>query len=143
MLGYGISSFDLPILISKMNLIDQQHKKSKNYPEWYWPLVETLRRACVIDLSYPVSDEISRYEKARGKFLSLENALQHERFKGLKFKNAKHIISDLMEKGAFSNKWEAVHYLWENDGERFKEYIEGDVYDTLLLAEELFARSKF
>ncbi|MDG7051927.1 MAG: hypothetical protein JRN19_05695 [Nitrososphaerota archaeon] len=140
LLGYGISDFDLPILSVKMRLLDERFRKDGKYLSGYWALRDTLRRAYIIDLIDPVRFEIAKVDRAPPHFLSLEAAIQHERFHGLPFRNAKHVVSDLMKERQL-NKWEAIHYLWMNDRERFREYIEGDVYDTLLLAEELLLKA--
>ncbi len=135
--GYGVSGFDLPILQLKMRRLDNKFKKEGRYTSGFWASRDTLRRGYFLDLVDPVRFEIGRVDNASPKFVNLETAIAHKRFQHLPFKNTKHIVSDL-EKGRNLDKWEAIHYLWENQREDFKKYIQGDVHDTLLLAEELF-----
>lgn len=136
-IGYGITDFDLPILLLKMRQFDNKFKKEGRYVPSYWAFRDTLRRGYFLDLVDPVRFEIGRVDNSSPKFVSLEKALSHSRFQHLPFKNTKGIVSDL-ENGTGRNKWEVIHHLWKNQRSEFIKYIEGDVHDAHLLAEEIF-----
>jgi DNA polymerase elongation subunit (family B) len=137
--GFGITDFDLPVLLLKMRQLDVRFKKERAYLPGYWAFRDTLRRAYFLDMVDPVRFEIGRTDNTSPKFVNLETVISHKRFQHLPFRNTKHIVSDLEERLKL-NKWEAIHHLWKsrNESDAFKQYIEGDVHDTLLLAEELF-----
>lgn len=137
--GYGITDFDLPVLLLKMRQLDIKFKKERTYTPGHWAFRDTLRRAYFLDMVDPVRFEIGRADNTSPKFVDLETAISHKRFQHLPFRNTKHIVSDLEEKLKL-NKWEVIYQLWKsrNESEDFKQYIEGDVHDSLLLTEELF-----
>lgn len=137
-LGYGISRFDLPVLLVKMRQLDNLFQQSGRYNSGYWAFRETLTSSYVLDMINPVRFEIARFDGSTAKFRSLEYAISHKRFQHLPFRKAKNIVSDL-SRGSKEKKWEIIYDLWKNDRDSFIEYIEGDVHDTLLLAEELFS----
>ena len=69
--------------------------------------------------------------------ISLEKTIAHKRFEHLQFMRTKNVVSDLITSSGM-NKWDAIHSLWKDNRKSFNHYIEGDVHDTLLLAEDLF-----
>jgi DNA polymerase elongation subunit (family B) len=136
MIGYGIGRFDLPVLLMKMRQLDNLFKQQGRYNSGYWAFRDTLTRSYILDMINPVRFEIANFDNVSPKMISLENAISHKRFVRLPFKNTKSIVSSMTSSGM--DKWNAIHSLWENNKESFHRYIEGDVHDTLLLAEELF-----
>lgn len=133
LVGYGIGIFDLPVFLTKMRRLDNLFKEQGKYQSGYWALRDALTRSFVLDAINPVRFEISNYDGNPPKFVSLEFAISHERFKKLPFKNTKKIVS-----GVEGDKWNVIRNLWKNDRKRFEQYIEGDVHDTLLLVEDIF-----
>lgn len=136
LLGYGISGFDLPVLLVKMRKLDETFKKDGRYHPGYWAFRDAITRSYVLDMINPVRFEVARFDNSKASFLSLEKAISHKRFEKLPFMKTKNIVSDLTSTGM--NKWDVIHNLWKNNKVDFNQYIEGDVHDTLLLAEELF-----
>jgi len=135
-IGYNIMRFDLPILLVKMRKLDETFKREGKYLPSYWAFRESLGRSYFLDMMDPVRFEIADFDNATPKIISLENAIAHKRFEHLPFKNTKGIVSNMISSGM--DKWTAVYNLWKNNRSSFEPYIEGDVHDTLLLAEELF-----
>jgi len=133
LIGYGISRFDFPILLLKMRQLDNLFKREGRYQSSYWAFRDTLTRTFVFDVINPVRFEIGKYDNTSPKFISLEKAICHKRFNHLPFKNTKNIVS-----GIEGDKWKIILNLWRNDRNSFKKYAEGDVHDTLLLAEDIF-----
>lgn len=136
LIGYGIRGFDLPILLIKTKQLEEYLEPNGYMPE-YWALIDTLRRSYILDIINRVKSEIARYTNNRPRRISLDDAINHDRFKHLPFKKTKYIVSDLLS-NSNNNKWAAIHKLWKEDRDKFIKYIEGDVHDTLLLAEDLF-----
>ncbi|MEX2193006.1 MAG: 3'-5' exonuclease [Nitrosarchaeum sp.] len=134
--GYASSVFDLPMLMLKMRTLDNQFKKDSRYQPGYWALRDTLGKCFSLDVFDPVRFEIARVENSSPKFMPLEKTLSHKRFEHLPFMRTKNVVSDMTNNGM--NKWDAIHNLWRDKRESFNQYIEGDVHDTLLLAEDLF-----
>jgi len=139
-IGYGITGFDLPILLFKMRQLDDKFKKEGKYLPSYWAFRDTLRRAYFLDMFDPVKFEIGRVDAAPPKSNSLENVIKHKRFQHLPFRNTKAIVSDLVKEPG-RDKWDVIHHLWKNQRGDYIKYIEGDVHDTHLLAEEMFKTS--
>ena len=141
-IGYGIGRFDLPILLIKMRQLDEEFKQSGRYNSGYWAFRDAMVRSYVVDMINPVRFEIAKAENSPPRFVSLEYAITHKRFERLPFRRTKNIVSQ-MTNNSTMNKWDAIRNLWQNNRESFNQYIEGDVHDTLLLAEELFDVKKF
>lgn len=137
MLGYGSSRFDLPILMLKIRTLDNQFRKDGRYQPGYWAFREAIGRGYFLDMIDPVRFEIARVDKSSPSMISLEKTIAHKRFGHLPFMRTKNVVSDLIT-GSGMNKWDAIHGLWKDDRKSFNQYIEGDVHDTLLLAEDLF-----
>lgn len=135
-IGYNIRRFDLPILSIKMRQLDELFKKDGRYQSGYWAFRDALTQSHVLDLINPVRFAIGRYDQKPSSFTSLENAIEHKRFQHLPFKKTKNIVSSLIDSS--HNKWDVIYKLWKENRADFDRYIEGDVHDTLLLAEELF-----
>lgn len=136
-IGYGIGRFDLPVLLVKMRQLDNMFRQGGKYQSGYWAFRDAVTRSYVLDMINPVRFEIARFDRDTPKFISLENTIAHKRFEQLPFMRTKNIVSDMM-KDLTKDKWNVIHGLWKNNRESFNKYIEGDVHDTLLLAEELF-----
>jgi hypothetical protein len=136
-MGYGLNSFDHPILTLKQIQLDAIFERNHSYTPAYWYLREVLSRSYFLDVIDPVRFEVAKFDSAKPRFLGLEQAMKHPRFAHLPFRGKKSIVSDLMTSRGM-NKWDAIHYLWQNDRPNFEEYITGDSYDTLLITEDLF-----
>jgi DNA polymerase elongation subunit (family B) len=137
LLGYGSSTFDLPIIMFKIKNLDERFKKDGRFQPGYWSLRDAMGKGYFLDVLDPVRFEIGRFDGTSSKFVKLENVISHKRFNSLPFMKTKNVVSDLMTSSGM-NKWEAVYSLWKNNRNSFNQYIEGDVHDTLLLAEDLF-----
>jgi DNA polymerase elongation subunit (family B) len=133
LVGFGNSRFDVPLLLLKMRRLDNLFKQNGLYQSGYWAFRDTLTRSYILDVINPVRFAIADYDNTSPKFVSLDFALKHPRFRHLPFKNSKGIVSNLN-----GDKWEIIRGLWKNDRKKFEQYIEGDVHDTLLLAEDIF-----
>jgi len=136
-IGYNIMRFDLPVLVLKMRQLDEKFKKSGKYQPEYWAFREALGRSYFLDMIDPIRFEIAKYDNVSPKFISLENAISHKRFSHISFMRTKNIVSNITNNST-TNKWDTIYNLWKSNRESFNKYIEGDVHDTLLLAEELF-----
>lgn len=133
MIGWNIRQFDQLILGLKLRQLDNLFKQRKEKPEpWYWGLRDAFVGSYVLDVMDPYKFETS------AKSGKLEDAIANPRFRHLKFKNTKHIVSSRMRANQSLTKGDVVHDLWKNDRKLFEQYIEGDAHDTLLIAEDLF-----
>lgn len=136
-IGYGIGRFDLPVLLIKMRQLDESFKQSGKYESGYWAFRDAMTRSYFLDMINPVRFEVANFDKTTPRFISLEYAINHKRFERLPFMKTKNLVSNSTNNSTM-NKWEVIHNLWKDDRASFDRYIEGDVHDTLLLAEELF-----
>ena len=138
LIGFNISRFDLLVLGLKMRQLDNLFKQQRKYEPWYWALREALGGSYVLDMIDHTRFEIAKHDKTSPKFVQLETAIAHPRFKHLTFKSTKRIVSSRMSADQGHTKLDVIHDLWKNDRQLFEQYIEGDVHDTLLIAEDLF-----
>lgn len=134
LIGYGISRFDLPILLFKMRQLDNIFELQRVYSKEYWAFRDTITQSYILDIINPVRFVIAKHDNARPSFKPLEAIITHPLFSSLPFRNNKQIISN----SSGHEKWNIIYELWKNNREDFVKYIEGDSYNTLLIAEELF-----
>lgn len=139
LIGFNINTFDKPVLALKLRQLDNTFKKEGKRHPWYWALRDAIGRSHVLDIIDSTRFEIAEHDGKNPSFVQLEDAINHPRFRHLPFKNTKHIVSSRMTADPYS-KWDVIHDLWQNDRRLFEQYIEGDVHDTLLIAEDLFCR---
>lgn len=137
-IGYGIGRFDLPVLLVKMRQLDNMFRQDGKYQSGYWAFRDAITRSYVLDMINPVRFEVAKFDGSTPKFISLENTIAHKRFEHLPFLRTKNIVST-MTNTSTDNKWDVIYNLWKNNRNSFNQYVEGDVHDTLLLAEELFS----
>lgn len=138
LVGYNIGRFDLPVFLVKTRRLDSLFKDAQGkYKPGYWAFRDATTQSYILDVLNQVKFEIANHDKTTPRFVSLEAAIAHQRFKHLPFKNTKRIVS-----GVEGDKWDVIRNLWQNDRKKFEEYIEGDVHDTLLLAEDIFGIKK-
>jgi len=143
MVGYNICGYDFPLLNIKMKKYDDWLRQNtpvdsstgkQIYPKEYWALKDALTRSYVLDIMHVSRFRIARHDNAPPKYLKLKDVLEHEIFSHLALKKKKH----LAEGDAQQNKGEKVFSLWQNKDPALVEYLEADVHDTLLIAEEIF-----
>jgi hypothetical protein len=140
LIGYGIGRFDAPVLSLKLRKLETMLKTDGKFPDWYWALRQAITRSYVLDMMDPVRFELGRHDGTGPKFVDLEHAICHRRFKHLPFMKTKHLVSSRMNQGGreAKSKYEVIYDLWKNDRRSFEKYVKGDVHDTLLIAEDLF-----
>lgn len=138
LIGFNIRRFDLLIFGLKLRRLDNMFKQGRNYEPWYWALRDAFGGSCILDMIDPIRFEVAKHDKTRPKFVQLETAIAHPRFRRLTFRNTKNIVSSRMKADPSLTKWDVIHDLWKNDRKLFEQYIEGDVHDTLLIAEDIF-----
>jgi DNA polymerase elongation subunit (family B) len=136
LLGYNISGYDYPLLNLKLKWYDEYHRDRGNarYPREYWSLKDALTRAYVLDIMHPLRFELARLEQSTPKYRSLSSVVSHPRFASLPLKRLKH----LAEGSTTEEKGKRIYEMWRSNDPDFERYLEGDVHDTLLLAEELY-----
>lgn len=146
--GYNIISFDLPVLMEKLELWNKRLKSMGNNDKNYWCLRDAFGKAYVIDIMWAVREEMHKDSgRSAQRLPSLEEAIRYfsSRPNHPDFKNTKGILDEAARRcGELckSDKWEVIKYLWRKEQKNFKDYIEGDAHDTLLLAEMLFGEGK-
>lgn len=138
LIGFNIRLFDLLVLGLKLRQLDNLFKQERKYEPWYWALRDAIGGSYILDMMDPIRFEIARHDKTNPKFVQLEAAIAHPRFRHLTFRNTKNIVSSRMSAHQGHTKWNVIYDLWKNDRKLFEQYIEGDVHDTLLIAEDIF-----
>ena len=66
--------------------------------------------------------------------ISLAKVVAHPRFAGLALRRLKHLADGPTKE----DKGRIIYEMWKSNNPDFERYLEADVYDTLLLAEEVF-----
>jgi len=123
--GYSHRGYDIPLLAAK------KQKYRHRFGEIPWRLVDLVEQAAHIDLHHPLKHK--PYEAK-----TLEAALNHTEFSHLTFKRQKHLVPSRGEEKA-----KAIHRLWRENQAQFKEYMEGDAVNPLLIAEHLIKTKSY
>jgi hypothetical protein len=140
LLGYNISGYDFPLLILKLKWLEEYFKRKSGpdakprYPQEYWALKDALTRTYVLDLMHPLRFAIAQSDNTTPKYKSLEDVVNHARYASLKLMRRKGILKVATSEG----KGKLIYEMWKMRDPNFNLYLEGDVHDVLLLAEELY-----
>jgi len=140
LLGYNIAGYDYPLLSMKLkwhdDLLRAQVPEGERpvFPREYWALKDALTRAFVLDMMHPLRYAIAAHDNSTPKYKSLSDVVSHARFEKVALMRRKQLAAgtDTEHKG------KVIYDLWKNKNPDFERYLEGDVHDVLLLAEELF-----
>lgn len=118
-LGYGIRQYDIPLLAIKKQYYGEYMKNRKEF----WRIVDFVESALHIDLYH-----ILKYKGYR----KFDHVINSEEFASLPLKRTKNIVT-----GERAEKAIKIYELWEKNRDQLKEYVEGDVHDSLLIAEKI------
>jgi len=140
LLGYNIAGYDYPLLNMKLKWHDDLLRASvpdgekPHFPREYWALKDALTRAYVLDMMHPLRYAIAEHDKTTAKYKPLSDVVSHARFEKVALMRRKQLAAgtDTEHKG------KVIYDLWRTHNPDFERYLEGDVHDVLLLAEELF-----
>jgi DNA polymerase elongation subunit (family B) len=122
--GYNIRQYDIPLLVFKK----EKYQKRYNLSLWeIGKIVDVTELAAIIDL-YHILKYILKYMR----YKNLEEALSAQEFKHLQLRRTRHLVPTNREE-----KGKEIYRLWKESKETLKEYLEGEVYDFLLIAEYL------
>lgn len=140
LVGYNIHRFDLLVLLNKLRSLENSFRQGNvKLPKEYWNLRDAFTNSFILDVMDHVKFEIADRSDGILQPITLEKAINHPLFSHLPFKNTKHIVTNMIKNPDDKNeKWEIIHTLWKDNRHLFEEYIEGDVHDTLLIAEDIF-----
>ena len=140
LLGYNIAGYDYPLLCMKLKWHDDLLRarmpegEKPHFPREYWSLKDALTRAYVLDMMHPLRYEIAAHDNLTPKYKSLADVVAHARFEKIALMRRK----QLAQGTDTENKGKVIYDLWRNHDPNFERYLEGDVHDVLLLAEELY-----
>ncbi|MFA5929852.1 MAG: hypothetical protein WC861_03130 [Candidatus Micrarchaeia archaeon] len=158
LLGYNIAGYDYPLLNMKLKWHDDLLRarlpdarfaaqngapssprleaggQKPIFPREYWALKDALTRAYVLDMMHPLRYAIAAHDNLTPKYKSLSDVVSHARFEKVALMRRK----QLAQGTDTENKGKVIYDLWRNHDPNFERYLEGDVHDVLLLAEELF-----
>ncbi len=118
-LGYGMRQYDIPLLAIKKQYYGEHMKSRKEF----WRIVDFVESALHIDLYH-----ILKYKGYR----KFDQVINSEEFASLPLKRTKNIVT-----GERTEKAMKIYELWEKNRDQLKEYVEGDVHDSLLIAEKI------
>ena len=154
LLGYNIAGYDYPLLNMKLKWHDDLLRaqvpegEKPHYPREYWGLKDALTRAFVLDMMHPLRFALAAHDNLTPKYKSLADVVAHQRFAQVKLMRRKQLAegnSKMLPEGgnspaslATENKGKVIYGMWRTHNPDFERYLEGDVHDVLLLAEELF-----
>jgi len=156
LLGYNIAGYDYPLLSLKIKWYDDRARaackegEKPMFPREYWALKDAMTRAFVLDMMHPLRYEIARHDSCTAKYRSLSFVVSHKRFAEMKLMRRKGLAeADAsagkdaeVRKDAQMNKGLKIYEMWKSDDPAFESYLEGDVHDVLLLAEEIYSIGK-
>jgi len=140
LLGYNIAGYDYPLLNMKLKWHDDLLRarvpegERPVFPREYWALKDALTRSYVLDMMHPLRYAIAAHDNATPKYKSLSDVVSHARFEKVALMRRKQLAAGTDTE----NKGKVIYELWKSHNPDFERYLEGDVHDVLLLAEELF-----
>ena len=140
LLGYNIAGYDYPLLAMKVKWYDDRARALSPeglrpvFPREYWALKDALTRAFVIDMMHPLRYAMARHEGSTAKYRSLAHSVAHPMFAHVPLMRRK----ELAEAGSQMGKGQKIYEMWKTKDPNFERYLEGDVHDVLLLAEEIY-----
>lgn len=148
LLGFNIAGYDYPLLSLKIKWYDDRARKSCHegekpfFPKEYWALKDAMTRAFVLDMMHPLRYEIARHDFCTPKYRSLAYVVSHKRFENLPLMRRKGLAdADVhSNKDKQMGKGQKIFEMWKNHDPSFENYLEGDVHDVLLLAEEIYCK---
>lgn len=144
LLGYNIAGYDYPLLNLKLKWHDDLLRASApegekpKFPREYWALKDALTRAFVLDMMHPLRYALAEHDGTTPKYKSLADVVAHARFGKAALMRRK----QLAEGESQEHKGKIIYDLWRTKNPDFERYLEGDVHDVLLLAEELYGIAK-
>jgi DNA polymerase elongation subunit (family B) len=140
LLGYNIAGYDYPLLNMKLKWHDDLLRaaapegEKPRFPREYWALKDAATRACVLDMLHPLRYALAEHDGTTPKYKSLADVVSHARFEKVALMRRK----QLAQGETSEHKGKIIYDLWRAHNPDFARYLEGDVHDVLLLAEELY-----
>ncbi|MFA6907269.1 MAG: hypothetical protein WC263_00400 [Candidatus Micrarchaeia archaeon] len=140
LLGYNIAGYDYPLMNMKLKWHDDLLRakvpegERPVFPREYWALKDALTRAYVLDMMHPLRYAIAAHDNLTPKYKSLSDVVSHARFEKVALMRRK----QLAQGTDTENKGKVIYNLWKARDPDFERYLEGDVHDVLLLAEEMY-----
>ncbi len=150
LLGYNISGYDYPLLALKVKWYDQRGRASCKegerpvFPREYWALKDALTRAFVLDMMHSLRYAMARHDGNTAKYRSLAYSVSHPMFSRLPLMRRKGLADPDAQTGKDTqmDKGRKLYEMWKTRDPSFESYLEGDVHDVLLLAEEIYGVGK-
>jgi len=140
LLGYNISGYDFPLLALKLKWYEGKMKQGCKegekpvFPRAYWALKDAITRTFIVDMMHLLRFAIARHDNTTPKYRSLAYSVAHPKFASLPLMRRK----GLAEAETSEDKGKKIFEMWKTSNPDFERYLEGDVHDVLLLAEEIF-----
>ncbi|MFA6214815.1 MAG: hypothetical protein WC717_06100 [Candidatus Micrarchaeia archaeon] len=140
LLGYNIAGYDYPLLNMKLKWHDDLLRsrmpdgEKPHFPREYWALKDALTRAFVLDMMHPLRFALAAHDNLTPKYKSLSDVVAHARFEKVALMRRKQLAAGTDTE----NKGKVIYEMWRTHNPDFERYLEGDVHDVLLLAEELY-----
>lgn len=140
LLGYNITGYDFPLLCLKLKWHDDFLRKKTPegekpvFPREYWALKDALTRAYILDMMHPLRYALAEADGTTPKYKSLADVVAHARFEKVALMRRKHLASGDSQE----SKGQLIYRMWKERNPDLQKYLEGDVHDVLLLAEELY-----
>jgi len=151
LLGYNIAGYDYPLLALKIKWYDERARAACKegekpvFPREYWALKDAMTRAFVLDMMHPLRYGIAKHDGTTAKYRSLSFVVSHPKFKDTPLMRRKGLAeADALtaDKDKQMNKGMKIYEMWKGHDPAFERYLEGDVHDFLLLAEETYGIGK-
>ena len=146
LLGYNISGYDYPLLALKVKWYDDRARanckegEKPSFPREYWALKDALTRGFVLDMMHPLRFVMAKHEGGTAKYRSLAYSVAHPMFAHVPLMRRKELAQPGRREGkdAQMGKGQKIYEMWKTRDPMFESYLEGDVHDVLLLAEEIY-----
>lgn len=145
LLGYNISGYDYPLLSLKLKWYDDfgrakcKEGEKPVFAREYWALKDALTRAFVLDMMHSLRFVVAQSDGTTAKYRSLAYCVGHRMFADVPLMRRKELADAGAQTGnAQTDKGKRIYEMWKNHDPSFENYLEGDVHDVLLLAEQIY-----
>jgi DNA polymerase elongation subunit (family B) len=146
LLGYNISGYDYPLLALKVKWYDDRGRAACKegekpvFPREYWALKDALTRAFVLDMMHSLRYDMAKHDGSTAKYRSLAYSVAHPMYAHVPLMRRKGLADAEAQAGTDKqmDKGKKIYEMWKSRDAAFESYLEGDVHDVLLLAEEIY-----
>ena len=123
--GYGVRYYDQPLLALK-------ERKCRNHNVQVWGIKNVINGSIFIELANLSSYLLYKIYNEGRSYRKMIDVMNHKHFVDLPFIRTKEIYDT-----SFEDKGKGIYEDWKNKDEKFRDYLDAEAYNQLLIAERI------